>query len=162
MHATEVRNNLVAASINLSKTQATLKDIEIPYYTDNDFQTLQTLSTGIFNDMDIIERQQYVHRIIQISRKRAAALCQWIDQVNFKYFIFFAYLSLRRFNIFLKVIEKSILIEYAHVHDVYYTATRKLKLERVRIMQEKIKEATGKDINIKLFGNYTELKNRII
>lgn len=128
--ATEVRNNLVAANQNLQSTKANLKGIELPYCSDDDFKTLQGLASGIYTDMQNAERQRYVLNIIQTMRKRCAALCQWIDQV----------------------IKDSIVVEYLRTKSEYEQKSKQLKLERTRLMQEKIKEKTGKDVNIKIHG----------
>ena len=125
-----MRNNLVAANQNLQSTRSNLKGIDIPYCSDDDFRTLQGLASGIYNDMQSIERQKYVVTIVQTMRKRCAALCQWIDQV----------------------IKDSIVVEYIRVKTDYESKSKQLKLERTKLMQEKIKEKTGKDINIKIHG----------
>ncbi len=128
--ATEVRNNLVAANQNLSSTRKNLKGIEIPYCTDDDFKTLQGLASGVFTDMQTVERQRYTVGIILTMRKRCAALCQWIDQV----------------------IKDSIVVEYLRVRNDYDQKSKQLKIERTKLMQEKIKEKTGKNVNIKIHG----------
>ena len=128
--ATEVRNNLVAANQNLQSTKANLKGIDLPYCSEDDFKTLQGLATGIYTDMQNVERQRYVLNIVQTMRKRCAALCQWIDQV----------------------IKDSIVVEYLKTKTDYETKSKALKIERTRMMQDKIKEKTGKDVNIKIHG----------
>ena len=82
IYATEVRNNLVAANQNLQNTRTYLKNIDLPYCTEEDLKTLQGLSQGTYQDMQSLERQKYVIYIIQALRKRCAALNQWFDSVS--------------------------------------------------------------------------------
>ena len=79
--ATEVRNNLVATNLNLINTRAYLKNIDLPYCTEDDLKTLQSLASGTYQDMMTPQRQKYALDIIQVLRKRCAALKQWFDQV---------------------------------------------------------------------------------
>lgn len=80
--ATEVRNNLVAANQNLINTRTYLKNIELPYCTEEDLKTLQGLAAGTYQDMLSLNRQKYVIDIIKALRMRCAALNQWFDQVS--------------------------------------------------------------------------------
>ena len=80
--ATEVRNNLVAANQNLSNTRTYLKNIELPYCTEEDLKALQGLSAGVYQDMLTVPREKYAIDIIRTLRMRCAALNQWFDQVN--------------------------------------------------------------------------------
>lgn len=70
-----------------------MKNITLPYCTDEDLKTLQGLASGIYQDMQTTQRQRYVLNILQVLRQRCAALYQWFDQViqnkyNFLIFIF--------------------------------------------------------------------------
>lgn len=80
--ATEVRNNLVAANQNLSNTRTYLKNIELPYCTEEDLKALQGLSAGVYQDMLTVPREKYAIDIIRTLRMRCAALNQWFDQVD--------------------------------------------------------------------------------
>lgn len=128
--ATEVRNNLVAGNQNLVNTRTYLKNIELPYCTEEDLKTLQGLSEGTYQDMQTVQRQRYVLDIIQVLRKRCAALNQWFDQV----------------------IKDTLVVDYSRVKGEFDKKFKELKLERVRLLQEKIKEKTGKDVKINLIG----------
>jgi hypothetical protein len=78
----KVRNNLVATNQNLINTRAYLKNIDLPYCTEDDLKTLQSLAAGTYQDMMTPHRQKYALDIIQVLRKRCAALNQWFDQVS--------------------------------------------------------------------------------
>jgi hypothetical protein len=72
---------LVAANQNLTNTRTYLKNIELPYCTEEDLKALQGLGAGTYQDMLTIQRQKYVIEIIKTLRMRCAALNQWFDQV---------------------------------------------------------------------------------
>lgn len=126
--ATEVRNNLVAANQNLINTKTYLKNVDIPYCTEDDLKSLHGLATNIYEDMKTQQRQKYALDVIQTVRKRCAALCQWIDQV----------------------IRDSLVADYTRTKLEFDSTNKKLKLERVRLMQDAIKQKTGKTVNIKI------------
>jgi hypothetical protein len=129
--ATEVRNNLVASNQNLKNTKMYLKNVNLPYCTDEDLNSLQALAAGIYQDMLSVDRQRYCLNIMQVLRKRIAALNQWFEQV----------------------ITNTLVVDYNKIKDSYDKKSKDLKRERVRLFTEKIKEKTGKDVNINLFGN---------
>ena len=126
IYATEVRNNLVAANQNLINTRSYLKNIELPYCTEEDLKTLQNLATGCYKDMNTVDRQKYVLGILQALRKRCAALNQWFDQV----------------------IKDTLVVDFSKSRIDYEQKSKQLKMERIRLLQEKIKEKTGKDVKI--------------
>jgi len=126
--ATEVRNNLIAANQNMVNIKSHLKNVNIPYLSEDDFKAISGLASGIFNDMNTLDRQKYVMNIIQTIRKRCAALYQWMEQV----------------------IKDSLMADYSKIRIEFEQTTKKLKMERIKLMQEKIKEKTGKSINIKI------------
>lgn len=134
--ATEVRNNLVAANQNLINTKTYLKNIDFPYCTQEDLKTLQGLSAGTYQDMQTVQRQKYALDIIQVLRKRVAALNQWFDQV----------------------IKDSLVVDYSKSRNLFEIKSKDLKLERIRLLQEKIKEKTGKDVKINLIGEIFRLR----
>ncbi len=72
----------MATNQNLINTRAYLKNIELPYCTEDDLKTLQSLAAGTYQDMMTPHRQKYALDIIQVLRKRCAALNQWFDQVR--------------------------------------------------------------------------------
>jgi len=134
--ATEVRNNLVAANQNLSNIKSYLKNIDLPYCTEDDLKSLQNLASNTYKDMLTLDRQNYVYDIIQALRKRCAALNQWFDSV----------------------IKDSLIVEYSKVKIDFDQQTKALKMERIRLLQEKIKEKTGQDVKVNLFGNWQHHK----
>jgi hypothetical protein len=51
------------------------------------------------------------------------------------------------------VIKDSLIVDYSKVKIDYDQKFKLLKMERIRLLQEKIKEKTGKDVKINLLGN---------
>ncbi len=90
------------------------------------------MAAGTYQDMMNVQRQNYVLNIIQILRKRCAALNQWFDQV----------------------IKETLVVDYSKVKINYDQKFKQLKLERIRLLQEKIKEKTGKEVKVNLFGTF--------
>jgi hypothetical protein len=128
--ATEVRNNLIAAYQNLVNTKAYLKNVTFPYCTDDDLKSLQNLSAGSYQDMMTPERQKYALSIIQELLKRCYHLNQWFDQV----------------------IKSTLVVDYQQVLRDLTLKSRQLRDERISLLQVRIKEKTGKDVNVHLFS----------
>ena len=104
----------------------------MPYCTDEDLRSLQSLAAGIYQDMLSVDRQRYCLNIMQVLRKRIAALNQWFEQV----------------------IKETLVVDYNKIKETYDKQSKELKRERVRLFTEKIKEKTGKDVNINLYGEF--------
>lgn len=138
--ATEVRNNLVASNQNLMNTKSYLKNVNLPYCTDEDLRSLQSLAAGIYQDMLSVDRQRYCLNIMQVLRKRIAALNQWFEQV----------------------IKETLVVDYNKIKETYDKQSKELKRERVRLFTEKIKEKTGKDVNINLYENMKSEKTTMM
>lgn len=128
--ATEVRNNLIAANQNLVNTKTYLKNVNFPYCTDEDLKSLQALSASCYQDMMNAERQKYALSIIQELSKRCFKLNQWFDQV----------------------IKSTLVVDYSSVLEKLSVKSKELKDERIRLLTLKIKEKTGKDVNVELFN----------
>lgn len=127
--ATEVRNNLVASYQNLLNTKTYLKNVDLPYCTETDLKTLQNLASRTYEDMLSSERQRYCLTIIQILRKRCSSLNQWFEQV----------------------ITTILVVDYSEMKAEFDVKSKELKLERIRLLHEKINEKTGKKFNLSLF-----------
>ena len=128
--ATEVRNNLIAANQNLINTKAYLKNVKFPYCTDEDMKSLQALANSSYQDMMTQQRQEYALSIIQELSKRCYQLNQWFDQV----------------------IKSTLVVDYSDVLKRLTVKQRELRDERIRLLTEKIKNVTGKDVNVSLFN----------
>merc|ERR1719468_947803 len=124
--ATEVRNNLVASYQNLLNTKTYLKNVDLPYCTETDLKTLQNLASRTYEDMLSSERQRYCLTIIQILRKRCSSLNQWFEQV----------------------ITTILVVDYSEMKAEFDVKSKELKLERIRLLHEKINEKTGKKFNL--------------
>lgn len=46
------------------------------------------------------------------------------------------------------------MVDYSRAKTDYDKKSRELKMERVRLLQEKIKEKTGKDVEINVYGKF--------
>lgn len=128
--ATEVRNNLIAAYQNLVNTKSYLKNVTFPYCTDDDLKSLQSLSAASYQDMMSPERQKYAQKIIAELIKRCFHLNQWFDQV----------------------IKSTLVVDYSKCLQDLTVRTRELRDERIKLLQVKIKDKTGKDVNVNLFN----------
>ena len=53
-----------------------------------------------------------------------------------------------------KVIKDTLVVDYSKVKIDFDQKSKALKMERIRLLQEKIKEKTGKDVKINLFGKF--------
>lgn len=107
-----------------------MKNVTFPYCTDDDLKTLQSLSAGSYQDMLSVERQRYCLNIIQELRKRCYKLNQWFDQV----------------------IKSTLVVDYSKVLEELGIRTKELKDERINLLKIKIKEKTGKDVDVNLFS----------
>lgn len=128
--ATEVRNNLVAAYQNLVNTKSYLKNVTFPYCTENDLKSLAYLSNTTYQDMMTVDRQKYALNIVQELIKRCYQLNQWFDQV----------------------IKSTLVVDYQKVLEDLTKNSKNLKSERIKLLQAKIKDKTGKDVNVNLFN----------
>lgn len=128
--ATEVRNNLIAAYQNLVNTKSYLKNVTFPYCTEDDLKSLQNLSAATYQDMMSPERQKYAYQIIVELIKRCFHLNQWFDQV----------------------IKSTLVVDYSKCLNDLTTKTRDLRDERIKLLQIRIKEKTGQDVNVNLFN----------
>lgn len=80
--------------------------------------------------MQSVQRQEYCLNIIDTLRKRCAALNQWFDQV----------------------IKDTLVVDYSKVKIDFDQKSKQLKMERIRLLKEKIKEKTGKDVQLNFLG----------
>jgi len=79
--ATEARNNLVAASQNITNAHKYLNNIEFPYCKPDEMETLNNATNNIYTDMQTAERQGHAMNCYTVTYKRASALLQWFDHV---------------------------------------------------------------------------------
>ncbi|XP_041356021.1 serine/threonine-protein kinase dst2-like [Gigantopelta aegis] len=79
--ATETRNNLIAASQNMTSAQRYLAPIQFPYCQPAEIETLDRACKNIYIDMQTPDRQKHALQCYSITHKRAAALLQWFDSV---------------------------------------------------------------------------------
>lgn len=108
----------------------------MPYCTETDLKTLQNLASSTYEDMSSAERQRYCLTIIQILRKRCSSLNQWFEQV----------------------ITTILVVDYSDIKAEFDVKSKALKLERIRLLHEKINEKTGKKFNMSLFSELLDYK----
>ncbi len=128
--ATEVRNNLIAANQNLVNTRSYLKNVTFPYCTEQDLVSLQGLANSCYQDMMTRERQEYALSIMQEMCRRCYQLNQWFDQV----------------------IKSTLVVDYSAVLKNLTVKQKELRDERIRLLTIKIKDVTGKDVDVALFN----------
>lgn len=89
--ATEVRNNLIAASSNIVNAKRYLNNIRFPYCEPGEIATLQRACNNVYVDMRTPDRHQHAFQCYDVTFKRAAALLQWFDSVCRKSLFSLAY-----------------------------------------------------------------------
>ncbi|XP_076356293.1 uncharacterized protein LOC143249778 [Tachypleus tridentatus] len=122
--AAEARNNFLAASQNLEGAQRYLPDLEFPYCNKEEVETLNQAITYIFTDMQTQERHEHAMACYYATYRRAAALCQWFDQV----------------------LNSTISRDLSQLTDLCNTKGALLRRERIRLIRIKVREMTGKDV----------------
>ncbi len=81
-----------------------------------------------------VERHSHCLTIIEILRKRCASLNQWFEQV----------------------IDHVLVVDYLNVKADFDKKSKELKLERIKLLQEKIAEKTGQTFDINLYSKYNK------
>ncbi|XP_077562196.1 BH3-only protein sayonara isoform X2 [Haemaphysalis longicornis] len=122
----ETRNNLSAALQNLQGAQRYLQNIDFPYCTPSETATVSKAVTYIFTDMKSPERREHAANCYNSAYRRAGALKQWLEMVinNIIYH------------------DLDILEERCREKSVL------LRKERIRLIKESIKNATGKEVQL--------------
>ncbi|XP_070535866.1 uncharacterized protein [Ptychodera flava] len=126
--AAETRNNLIAASQNITSAQRYLHTIKFPYCTPQEMVTLNTAVANIFSDMRTPQRHQHAMQCYVTTHRRAAALIQWFDQV----------------------INNTIMKDLVNAGKAVNEKKASLRNERIRLMKEKIKLKQGTEISAEL------------
>ncbi|XP_071515294.1 uncharacterized protein synr isoform X3 [Panulirus ornatus] len=147
--AAETRNNLVAAGQNIQGAQRYLDKVEFPYCDPEEVQTLnkqggpsrtqtvdhldpsarhaqKTATEYVFTDMQIPDRHQHAHACYSTTHKRANALLQWFDTV----------------------INTTIMKDLNDINEKVKAKTLELRRERIRLIQDKVRELWGTDIEL--------------
>ncbi|PAA80174.1 hypothetical protein BOX15_Mlig001143g2 [Macrostomum lignano] len=119
--ATEVRNYLIAASTNLRNSQGYLKGIDFPYCKTDEVSTLERATNNIYGDMATTERHQHAMNVFRSTFQRSHALLQWFDVV----------------------IDKTIDRDLLMAIEELFAKKRELRIERVRLIREKLVELFG-------------------
>lgn len=126
--AAETRNNLVAGLQNLDGAQRYLNTIKFPYCTPDEIKTVSTALQYIFTDLNSAERYRVALECYSSMYKRSAALVQWFD----------------------RVINKTIVTDLETVKRECAAKQRELKVERLNLIREKIREKAGDEVADKL------------
>ncbi|XP_076336160.1 uncharacterized protein LOC143239181 [Tachypleus tridentatus] len=122
--AVESRNNIVAATQNLQGAHRYLCDVVFPYCTQEEVETLNKAITYIFTDMQTTDRHEHALSCYHTTYRRSGALRQWFEQV----------------------LNTVIARDVAQLAEEWKTKKFELRQERVRLIQERVKELTGKDV----------------
>lgn len=126
--AAEARNNIVAGLQNIDGAQRYLNTIKFPYCTSDEIKTVNTALQYIFTDLNTPDRHKYAMDCYVTMYRRSAALIQWFD----------------------RVIKKTILVDLESATKECAAKQRELKLERLKLIKEKIREKSGDEIADKL------------
>ncbi|XP_013415073.1 uncharacterized protein LOC106177002 isoform X2 [Lingula anatina] len=122
---TETRNNLIAASQNITSAQRYLHGITFPYCTKAEMDTLNKATTNIYSDMNTGERHQHAYQCYITTYKRCAALIQWFDHV----------------------INNTINKDIANATKKVNEKEKELRQERVTLLVARVKEVLGTDVD---------------
>ncbi|XP_022240529.1 uncharacterized protein LOC111085582 [Limulus polyphemus] len=124
--AAETRNNLVAAIQNLQGAQRYLPNVVFPYCSEEEVDTLEKAVSNIFTDIQTEERQEHALACYDTTYRRSSALRQWFEQV----------------------LNTTIARDLARITETCKTKTLELRQERIRLIRKKVKEMTGKDVDV--------------
>ncbi|XP_037278119.2 uncharacterized protein LOC119171376 [Rhipicephalus microplus] len=124
--AAETRNNLSAALQNLQGAQRYLKNIEFPYCSPNEIETVYKAVTYIFSDMKAPERREHAYNCYNSAYRRAGALKQWLEMV----------------------INNIIYHDLGILEERCREKSALLRKERIRLIKDSIKNTTGKEIKL--------------
>ncbi|XP_076029182.1 BH3-only protein sayonara [Oratosquilla oratoria] len=124
--AAETRNNLVAAGQNLQGAQRYLNNVQFPYCAPGEVDTLNKATEYVFTDMQSPERHGHAYSCYSTTHKRAAALLQWFDTV----------------------INSTIMKDLNGINEKVKEKTLELRRERIRLIQNKVREIWGTDIEL--------------
>lgn len=130
--ATECRNNLVAASQNVTSAQKYLHTIEFPYVKPDELMTLNRATNNIYTDMQVAERHAHALQCYGTTHKRSAALLQWFDHV----------------------IKNTIEKDQERAKTDVDAKSKALRAERLRLIKEKIRETKGEGENLDLDNEF--------
>ncbi|XP_022242319.1 uncharacterized protein LOC106460009 [Limulus polyphemus] len=126
--AAEARNNLVAASQNLQGAHRYLPNVIFPYCAHEEVETLNKAITYIFTDMQTTERHEHAMSCYHVIYRRSGALRQWFEQV----------------------LNTTIAQDLSRLTEECKLKSLELRRERIRLIGERIKAMTGKDIDFVL------------
>ncbi|XP_069998862.1 uncharacterized protein synr [Penaeus vannamei] len=124
--AAETRNNLVAASQNINGAQRYLDNVNFPYCAPEEVDTLNKATEYVFTDMQSQDRHEHAHTCYSTTHKRANALLQWFDTV----------------------INTTIMKDLQDINEKVKEKTLELRRERVRLIQDKVRQLWGTDIEL--------------
>lgn len=99
----------------------------MPNCSDNDLMLIQKLANDIYEYMSD-DGQNYAHKQIQTMRKKCTQLNEWFEQV-------------------LKMLNP-LIAEYSKLKSEFEFKSDALKRERIRLLQQKVKEKMGKNVNM--------------
>lgn len=119
----EARNLLVSASQNIQAALRYLPNINVPYCSTKESETLEKAISYVFTDMQTSERHEHALNCYQTTHKRVAALTQWLGQV----------------------ISTTIARDMDEVTENCKLKAAELRNERVRLIRLRIKEVTGQE-----------------
>lgn len=122
----ETRNNLSAALQNLQGAQRYLHNIDFPYCTPSEIETVNKAVTYIFTDMKTPDRYEHALNCYHTTYRRAGALKQWMEMVINSVI-----------NHDLDILEERCQEKFAQ-----------LRKERIRLIEHRVKNSPGKELTL--------------
>ncbi|KAI1280557.1 hypothetical protein HDE_13704 [Halotydeus destructor] len=121
----EARNLLVSASQNIQGALRYLPNINVPYCSSKEAETLEKAISYVFTDMQTRERHEHALNCYQTTYKRVAALSQWLGQV----------------------INSTISRDLGEISDNCKSKASELRNERIRLIKSKLKDMNVPEID---------------
>ena len=121
----EARNLLVSASQNIQGALRYLPNINVPYCSPKEADTLEKAISYVFTDMQTRERHEHALNCYQVTYKRVAALSQWLGQV----------------------ITSTIARDLFEVTENCKAKAAELRNERIRLIKLRLKDLTGQEVD---------------
>lgn len=123
---TETINNLISCHENIEKAKSVLKKVEFPLCTDEEMTRMINLTDTLYEDMEIQGKQEENMKTIKKFRKSCSKLKLWFDSV----------------------IKETLMVPYTDASMKLNTGLHNLRNERIKLLQEKIRETFSKDVNL--------------
>lgn len=124
----ETRNHLIAAVQNISSAHGNLRPVNVPHFTNEDLQALQSAINTIFSDVNSPENYQKSYHLFASMFSKCSHLLQWVNQV----------------------VEGTISKDLAGVKKEFHDKYHELKEERMTLIKAIVKEKLGVELDLEI------------